>query len=188
MEILPEFELVVATSVADVTACLANNPDARLLGGGTDLLPNMRRGLVETETVVDISDVEELKGVTLHDDGGLTIGASVTLATLSQDAGVLEKFTAIAEAARGDLFVSLHANASRRRATAGVETYYLDENYERHALNLAARENGIPRGQVNVLQETLAKLHMQEVSPFSRRLAETVQDRLVSGMSKRWRP
>ena len=49
-------------------------------------------------------------------------------------------------------------NAARRRSVHGIETYYLDQNHERHALNLAARENGIPRGQVNVLQQTLAKL------------------------------
>jgi N-acetylmuramoyl-L-alanine amidase len=55
-------------------------------------------------------------------------------------------------------------------------------------LNLAARENGIPRGQVNVLQETLAKLHMEELSPHSRRLAQAVQKRLVTGLPRKLRP
>ena len=49
----------------------------------------------------------------------------------------LEERTAIAEAAAGDLFVSLHANAARRRSVRGVETYYLDENHERHSLTVA---------------------------------------------------
>ena len=69
----------------------------------------------------------------------------------------LEERTAIAESVRGDLFLSLHANASRRRSVHGIETYYLDRNHNRHALNLAARENGIQRNQVNELQHILAK-------------------------------
>jgi N-acetylmuramoyl-L-alanine amidase len=100
----------------------------------------------------------------------------------------LEERTAFAESAEGDLFISVHANAAPRRSVHGVETYYLDQNHERHALNLAARENGIPRGQVNVLQETLAKLHMEELSPHSRRLAQAVQKRLVTGLPRKLRP
>ena len=100
----------------------------------------------------------------------------------------LEERTAIAEAARGDIFVSLHANASRKRTTSGVETYYLDENHERHSLTVAARENGVERSAVNPLQRTLAKLRVSEVSPHSRKLAESVQEQIVLGMPPRWRP
>ena len=100
----------------------------------------------------------------------------------------LEGRTAAAESVDGDLFISVHANAAPRRSVHGVETYYLDENYERHAVNLAARENGIPRGQVNVLQQTLAKLHMEELSPHSRRLARAVQDQIVHGLPAKSRP
>jgi N-acetylmuramoyl-L-alanine amidase len=100
----------------------------------------------------------------------------------------LEERTAIAEAARGDLFVSLHANAAPRRSVHGVETYFLDENHERHSLTVAARENGISRAQVNPLQRTLARLRVSEVSPQSRRLAEYVQSGIVGGMPRRFRP
>jgi N-acetylmuramoyl-L-alanine amidase len=100
----------------------------------------------------------------------------------------LEERTAIAEAARGDLFVSLHANAAARRSVKGVETYFLDENHERHSLTVAARENGIERAQVNDLQRTLARLRVSEVSPQSRKLAELVQSQIVGGMPKRYRP
>ncbi len=100
----------------------------------------------------------------------------------------LEERTVLAESAGGDLFVSVHANASRRRSVHGIETFYLDENYERHSLNLAARENGIPRNEVNVLQKTLAHLHMEEVSPHSRLLAEAVQNQMVKGLKGKKRP
>jgi N-acetylmuramoyl-L-alanine amidase len=100
----------------------------------------------------------------------------------------LEERSALAEASRGDLFVSLHANAARRRSVQGVETYYLDANHERHSLTVAARENGIPRGDVNALQSTIAKLRVSELSPQSRRLAELVQRHIVRGMPRLYQP
>lgn len=100
----------------------------------------------------------------------------------------LEERTAIAEAARGDIFVSLHANAARRRSVRGVETYYLDEDHERHSLNVAARENGVRPSEVNELQRTLAKLRVHEVSPHSRRLAEMIQEGIVRGMPRSFPP
>ncbi|MEM7413577.1 MAG: N-acetylmuramoyl-L-alanine amidase [Myxococcota bacterium] len=100
----------------------------------------------------------------------------------------LEERTAIAEGAGGDLFVSLHANASRRRSANGIETYYLDQNYERHSVTVAARENGVPRSEVNDLQRTLARLRVSEVSPHSKRLAEHVQNELITGLPKQYRP
>ena len=100
----------------------------------------------------------------------------------------LEERTAIAEASGGDLFVSLHANASRRRGAHGIETYYPDANHERHTLRVAARENGVSHSQLNALQRTLAKLRVSEVSPQSRHLAERVQRQLVGGLPDRYRP
>jgi N-acetylmuramoyl-L-alanine amidase len=100
----------------------------------------------------------------------------------------LEERTAIAEASGADLFVSLHANAARRRSLQGIETYYPDANHERHALRVAARENGIERSQLNALQRTLARLRVGEVSPQSRRLAEHVQQELVTGLPRQYRP
>jgi N-acetylmuramoyl-L-alanine amidase len=115
-------------------------------------------------------------------------GFEVVLTRKNDQAVSLEERTAIAEAASGDVFVSLHANAARRRGVRGVETYYLDEDHERHSLTVAARENGITRGEVNALQSTLAKLRVSEVSPQSRKLAETVQRHIVEGMSGDYDP
>jgi N-acetylmuramoyl-L-alanine amidase len=98
----------------------------------------------------------------------------------------LEERTAIAEGAGGDVFISIHANAAPRRSVHGIETYYLNENHERHSIDLAARENGIARSQVNALQRTLAKLSMQEVSPQSRLLAKHVHHEILRGMSTRY--
>ncbi|MBW1686196.1 MAG: N-acetylmuramoyl-L-alanine amidase [Deltaproteobacteria bacterium] len=100
----------------------------------------------------------------------------------------LEERSAIAESVEGDLFLSLHMNASRNRSAHGIETYYLDKNHERHALDLAARENGISLPQVNILQQTLAMLHIEELSPYSQQLAQAVQGQVVRGLPRRQRP
>ncbi len=99
----------------------------------------------------------------------------------------LEERTAIAEANRGDLFVSLHANAASRRSVRGIETYYLDREHERHSLRVAARENGIDRDQVNDLQKTLTMLRVSETSVQSRRLATFVHQEMVDGVGDRYR-
>jgi len=94
----------------------------------------------------------------------------------------LEERTAMAEAARADLFVSIHANSAPRRSVHGIETYYLDKNHERHSLRVAARENGVPRDQVDDLQRILARLRVGELSIYSRELAQLVQSEVVNGL------
>lgn len=55
----------------------------------------------------------------------------------------LAKRTALANAAKADLFVSIHANASTNLNLRGVETYYLNNTNDRATTRLAAMENGL---------------------------------------------
>jgi len=48
MDALPAFDLVRPRTVAELITARANHPDSRLLGGGTDLVVNIRRGIVES--------------------------------------------------------------------------------------------------------------------------------------------
>ncbi len=80
-EYMPEFEHLVPASLDEALAVLAERPDSRVCAGGTDLLVNMRRGLVEAGTLVDLGMVDALR-ILKQDDTGLTIGAGVTLAAL----------------------------------------------------------------------------------------------------------
>ena len=91
-------------------------------------------------------------------------------------------------ARRGAAFACSDTNTSPRRALSGIETYYPDANHERHSLRVAARENGVSRSQLNELQRTLARLRVGEVSPQSRRLAEHLQQELVTGLPREYRP
>jgi len=96
----------------------------------------------------------------------------------------LEGRTVIAESADGDVFVSVHSNASHNKRLRGIEIYYLDEGHKRHNLDVAARENGVPRGDLDTLQRTLSRLRVAEASHHSRTLAENVHADLRQGLAK----
>ncbi|MFI5400536.1 MAG: FAD binding domain-containing protein, partial [SAR324 cluster bacterium] len=85
-------------TVADTMAVLREHPDALYLAGGTDLMVNLRRRIRETEHVVALKGVDELRGIR-SDRGKLIVGALTTMTELSQDAGVQRHVPALAEAA-----------------------------------------------------------------------------------------
>lgn len=83
-----------ATTWDSALSALADG--ATPLGGGTDLIPLVREGRAQPDTVVDLRGIEEARRVTWHDDGGVTIGAAVTLRELARDARVQADFGALA--------------------------------------------------------------------------------------------
>jgi len=100
MERMPEFELKRASSLVEAVAWLAADPRARLLAGGTDLVPNLRRGIARASVLVDLGGVHGLSDIALTTDAGLSLGTRVTLARLASDATIAQQVPAIAEAAR----------------------------------------------------------------------------------------
>ncbi|MFP6756596.1 MAG: 4-hydroxybenzoyl-CoA reductase subunit beta [Alphaproteobacteria bacterium] len=98
MEALPEFELHRPATIAEALTALAGDDAARLVAGGTDLIVNMRRGLVETPRLVDLGGIAEMRKITVA-GSRLTIGAGVTLDRLAGDARLAEEFPAIVQAA-----------------------------------------------------------------------------------------
>lgn len=97
----------------------------------------------------------------------------------------LEERTAIAESSGGDVFISIHANASSRAKTRGIEIYTLDENHERHSLDVASRENGVPASKLDPLQRALARLRVDEVGSHSTKLAGLVHEQVIASAKKR---
>jgi N-acetylmuramoyl-L-alanine amidase len=94
--------------------------------------------------------------------------------------------TAIAEGAGGDVFVSLHANASPRPERDGLELFTLDPHAERQTLRLAARENGVALAAVDPLQRLVAELRLSEAGERSGLLASYVHRTIAQGMGARW--
>src|ERR1700704_398818 len=98
MDALPEFELLRATTLDDVVKARAKHPDSRLLGGGTDLVVNIRRGIVAPPVLIDVNHVKELRAIKA-DAREIEIGASVTLAELAAHPQVIEHYPVVAQAA-----------------------------------------------------------------------------------------
>ncbi|NKB60551.1 MAG: 4-hydroxybenzoyl-CoA reductase subunit beta [Alphaproteobacteria bacterium] len=98
MEALPKFRLHRPDTLDEALATIKAEPDARFVGGGTDLIVNMRRGLVETPALIDLNNVAEMQNIA-HDGDTLIIGSAVTLDVLAGDKTVVRDFPAIAQAA-----------------------------------------------------------------------------------------
>ena len=113
MEALPEFELHRPATIAEALAALAGDKAARQVAGGTDLIVNMRRGLVEAPHLVDLGGIAELRKIALN-GATLTIGTGVTLDRLANDAAVAQGFPAIAQAA-----AAVAGSTHRHVATVG---------------------------------------------------------------------
>jgi N-acetylmuramoyl-L-alanine amidase len=115
-------------------------------------------------------------------------GADV-IYTRSDDTFVpLEERTNIANQAKADLFISIHANSSRDHAARGIETYYLNLKGSAEAMEVAARENATAQGGVHELQDLVMKIARTEKIDESKELAEDIQDSLAKRMQKSSKP
>jgi len=84
-----------------------------IVAGATDLLTNVRLGLIDPHTLMDITGIEELKGI-CRVDGTIEIGAATTMAAVGADPIVAEHLPALAQAA-----LLFGAVAIQNRATLG---------------------------------------------------------------------
>ena len=91
------FEITLPTSVDECVKTLAQgNGAAKLVAGGTDLLPQMKNGLIRPGLVVDLSGVAALRALAA-DAAGLRVGAAVTARTLERDARVRGAYAALSD-------------------------------------------------------------------------------------------
>jgi carbon-monoxide dehydrogenase medium subunit len=96
--VVRRFELVQPRSVDDSLKILAERGgQAKVVAGGTDLLPQMKNGQVKPPCVVDLSGVGALRALERADGHGLRIGASVTARELELHPHVRSAYAALAE-------------------------------------------------------------------------------------------
>jgi len=87
------------TSVEEAVACLARRPGAaRVIAGGTDVLPDLRKGRIEPCCLVDVTRIPALQEVSVEPTW-VTVGAAVTFATLREHPFLREHVHALVEAA-----------------------------------------------------------------------------------------
>jgi len=94
----------------------------------------------------------------------------------------LEDRTAIANNAKADLFISIHANSSHDQAARGIETYYLNFATSPESMEVATRENALSQSSIHDLQDLVKKIARNEKIEESKELANDVQDSLAHRM------
>ena len=115
-------------------------------------------------------------------------GADIVF-TRSDDTFIpLEDRTRIANEAKADLFVSIHANSSPDHGARGIETYYLNMKGSAEAMAVAARENAVSQQGIHDLEEVVKKIARTEKIDESRELAEDVQESLSKRIQKTVKP
>lgn len=114
------FDYHRASSVQDALQMLAGNPDAKLLAGGHSLIPTMKLRLASPSALIDISALDELRGIRTDGDT-LILGAGVTHSELLYDKTVAEYAPLMPDMARwvGDPMV-------RNRGTVGGVVAHAD--------------------------------------------------------------
>ena len=93
----------------------------------------------------------------------------------------LEERTQIANDAKADLFISIHANSSHDPSARGMETYYLNFATSAEAMEVAARENANSQESMHDLQDLIKKIARNEKIEESKELGRATSRRAAAG-------
>jgi len=139
---LPPIEFQTPRGLQEVLAALAGD-GVRLVAGGTDLWPNMKRRHQQAKTVVSLMSIPELRGIG-ETDGALCIGATTTLAEIVRHEMVRARFPAFARAV-----ASISSPPLRNMGTLGGNlcidtrcTYYNQSEEWRRSIDYCLKEQG----------------------------------------------
>ena len=92
------FELILPERIDDCIKALAKNgPESKVLAGGTDLLPQLKNGLLKPARVIDLSGIARLRSIEAGNGKGIKIGSAVTARTLELDRAVRASYLSLAE-------------------------------------------------------------------------------------------
>lgn len=148
--------------------------------GGKDPGCNLRGGVKEKDVVLAMAKVLAVK---LEKEMGYEV-----FLTRSTDRFLsLERRTAIANIKKADLFISLHVNAHRSSKVWGLETYFLNMATDERSVMVAARENATSEKNISDLQTILNDLMLNTKIHESSRLAQKVQNGIVSNVKVRYK-
>jgi 4-hydroxybenzoyl-CoA reductase subunit beta len=98
---LPDFKLLRPRTLADAVGQLTEHAgNIRIIAGGTDLLPSMRQKLFDSQYLLDIRHVAELRGIRPQADGGVEIGALTPLSAIERSEFLRQRYPVLPEAAK----------------------------------------------------------------------------------------
>ena len=90
--------LYEATSVADAVALRLAHPEAVVIAGGSDVLIKLREGKLAGCSLLSIYGLDELRGVSLEDDGTLRIGSLTSFSHITKDPLIQRHIAVLGEA------------------------------------------------------------------------------------------
>ncbi|MHC4935203.1 MAG: FAD binding domain-containing protein [Planctomycetota bacterium] len=142
---LPSFAFHAPKTIEEAAAILARDPaGTRIVAGGTDLWPNMKRRHQSAKTVVSLRRIEALSGICETPGGGLAIGATTTLDAVTRDPRVRERHPALATAV-----ASISSPVLRNTGTIGGNlcldtrcTYYNQNEEWRRSISYCMKAEG----------------------------------------------
>lgn len=88
-----------AKDVADAIRSLEQDPGAMIISGGTDVLIQIREGKHAGVSLVSIHEIEELKGISMTDDGTIVIGAGTVFSKITKNPIIQKHLPVLAYAA-----------------------------------------------------------------------------------------
>lgn len=87
-----------AETLADAISHLRSNPAAAIIAGGTNLVDLMKYEVERPGELVDVTRLDELRGISETQDGGLRIGALVPNSDVAYDERITERYPLLAHA------------------------------------------------------------------------------------------
>jgi 4-hydroxybenzoyl-CoA reductase subunit beta len=144
---LPPFRLHIPKTLPEAAAILAGEgasegQPVRVVAGGTDLWPNMKRRHQKASTVISLMRIPELRGISNGE--GLRLGATATLTEIAASDLVRGRYPALAEAV-----ASISAPVLRNMGTIGGNvcldtrcTYYNQNEEWRRSIDFCMKEEG----------------------------------------------
>jgi 4-hydroxybenzoyl-CoA reductase subunit beta len=143
MDALPQFDLVRPTTLDALVKARTAHPDSRVLGGGTDLVVNIRRGIVAPPVLIDINGVTELRHIKA-DARAIEIGAATTLAEVAAHLDVARHYPVVAQAA-GHIAGPTHRNMGTVGGNLALDTrciFYNQSEWWREANHHCLKTSG----------------------------------------------
>ena len=135
------------------------------------------KGLTEAALVLDVA--LRLEKLLLKEPG-----LEVVLTRRTDVYIPLEERTELANRESADMFLSIHANASRNATAKGIETYFLSFASSPEAEAVAARENSASAREMHQLPDIIKAIALNNKLDESRDLAHMVQESLVTSLRK----
>ncbi|HEV2853637.1 MAG TPA: FAD binding domain-containing protein [Thermoanaerobaculia bacterium] len=140
---LPQFQFIQARTLNEAASILSTEGEiVRLVAGGTDLWPNMKRRHQKARTVVSLMNIPGLAGFGVN--GGVTIGATTLLDDIIRHPVVRERYPAFAAAVQ-----SISSPPLRNMGTIGGNlcvdtrcTYYNQTEDWRQSIDYCMKEEG----------------------------------------------